>query len=86
MPEISRFFGIVIAMYHRDHPPAHFHARYGDHEATFSIETGRMTEGSLPRRTRSFVQQWHRLHVEELRAAWQAVQARMVPNKIDPLE
>ena len=40
MPEISRFFGIIIAMYFRDHPPPHFHARYGEHEAKFSIETG----------------------------------------------
>ena len=52
MPEISRFFGIVIAVYHRDHPPPHFHARYGEHEAKFSIETAQMTEGSLPRRAK----------------------------------
>ena len=74
------FFGIVIAMYHRDHPPPHFHARYGEHEAKFSIETGEITEGSLPRRAR------YRLHIDELEAAWQAVQARQLPGKIDPLE
>ncbi len=86
MPEISRFFGIVIAMYHRDHPPPHFHAYYGEHEAKFSIQTGKVIEGRLPRRARSLVQQWYRLHIDELKAAWQAVQARVPPNKIDPLE
>ena len=40
MPEISRFLGIVIAMYYRDHAPPHFHAIYGEHEATVNIETG----------------------------------------------
>ncbi len=86
MPEISRFFGIVIAMYHRDHPPPHFHAYYGEHEAKFSIETGKVIEGRLPRRARSLVQQWYRLHIDELKAAWQAVQARVPPHRIDPLE
>ena len=41
MPEISRFFGIVIAMYHNDHMPPHFHARYGEYRAKFDIETGK---------------------------------------------
>ena len=86
MPEISRFFGIVIAMYFRDHPPPHFHARYGEHEAKFSIDTGLVTEGSLPRRARTLVQEWHALHIDELRSAWQAIRNRETPTKIDPLE
>jgi len=47
MPELSRFLGIVIAMYYREHGPAHFHAIYGDFEATVEIEAGRVN-GSLP--------------------------------------
>jgi hypothetical protein len=49
MPEISRFLGIVIAMFYRDHAPAHFHAMYGDYEITVTIETGVVT-GRFPRR------------------------------------
>ena len=53
MPEISRFFGIVIGMFYRDHEPAHFHARYGDHEITVAIEDGTVT-GVFPRRALAF--------------------------------
>ena len=49
MPEISRFFGIVIAIYFNDHPPPHFHARYGEHKAKFDVATGTVLEGSMPR-------------------------------------
>jgi hypothetical protein len=39
MPEISRFFGIVIRMFYNDHAPPHFHAEYGEHEVLLEIET-----------------------------------------------
>jgi hypothetical protein len=55
MPEISRFFGIVIRMYHNDHGPAHFHASYGEHEATIAIATLGIESGYLPPRARSLV-------------------------------
>ena len=86
MPEISRFFGIVVAMYFRDHDPPHFHARYGEHKAKFDIETGKLIEGTMPRRARALVQEWCTLHLDELRADWELVQARKSPNKIEPLE
>jgi len=41
LPELSRFFGIIIAMYYNDHAPPHFHAKYGDDEASFVSTTGR---------------------------------------------
>jgi hypothetical protein len=50
MPEISRFFGIVIRMYLRDHEPAHFHAAYGEHEPLIAIDTLAVLRGWLPRR------------------------------------
>jgi hypothetical protein len=50
VPRISEFFGIIIAMYFNDHAPAHFHARYGEHEAVVVIDTLEVYEGSLPRR------------------------------------
>ncbi len=86
MPEISRFFGIVILMYYRDHPPPHFHAQYGEHEAKFAIETGQLIEGYLPRRASRLVTEWYNLHVAELQAAWQRAESRQLPGKIDPLE
>lgn len=48
MPEVSRFYGIIIRLYYRDHPPTHFHAIYGGHEALIEIETGAVYEGHLP--------------------------------------
>jgi hypothetical protein len=50
MPEVTRFFGIVIRMYFRDHSPAHFHAEYGEYEALIEIETLSILRGDLPRR------------------------------------
>jgi Domain of unknown function (DUF4160) len=60
MPEISRFLGIVIAMFYRDHAPAHFHAVYGDYEVTVAIETGVVT-GRFPRRALRHVLEWYEL-------------------------
>ena len=57
MPELSRFVGIVIAMYYRDHGPAHFHAIYGDYEVTVEIESGRVN-GEFPKRALAHVYEW----------------------------
>ncbi|MCE7062858.1 DUF4160 domain-containing protein [Dyadobacter sp. CY343] len=66
MPEISRFFGIVIFMYFKDHLPPHFHAEYAGDEAQFSIETGNILAGRLPGKQIRLVQAWVELHREEL--------------------
>ena len=60
MPELSRFLGIVIAMYYRDHGPAHFHAIYGDFEITVEIESGRIN-GDFPKRALTHVLEWKEL-------------------------
>lgn len=57
MPEISRFLGIVIAMYYNDHEPARFHARYGEYEVTLRLEDG-LVDGRFPRRALNFVLEW----------------------------
>ena len=57
MPRLSQFYGIAIYMYYRDHAPPHFHAIYGEHEATFRIATGTVLAGRLPRRAR----RWSRI-------------------------
>lgn len=58
MPEISRFYGIVIKMYFGDHPPPHFHAEYGEHEAVVGIETLTVIAGRLPPRAIGLVSEW----------------------------
>ena len=86
MPEISRFFGIVIRMYYREHPPSHFHAKYAEHAASFSVETLEMTEGSLPRRARALVLEWASVHREELAANWRRASRQEPLQPIAPLE
>jgi len=85
MPEISRFLGIVIAMFYRDHGPAHFHTWYGEYEATVGIDDG-VVEGYLPRRALAHVLEWHALHREELRDNWERARTRQALRKIEPLE
>ncbi|MGZ3519267.1 MAG: DUF4160 domain-containing protein [Vulcanimicrobiaceae bacterium] len=86
MPELSRFFGIIIAMYYNDHVPPHFHAKYGDDEATIRIDTGEILEGYLSTRTKRLVEEWRLLHQTELLDDWSRAQARQPLNKIAPLE
>ena len=85
MPEISRFLGIVIAMYYRDHAPPHFHAVYGEYEATISIASGEVN-GELPKRALAHVQEWRNLHREELMNTWTLARASSPLPRIDPLE
>jgi hypothetical protein len=86
MPELSRFFGIIIAMYYNDHAPPHFHAKYGDDEATIRIDTGDVLEGLLSSRARRLIEEWRLLHQAELTDAWARARAREPLNKIPPLE
>ena len=86
MPEISRFYGISIYLYPREHPPSHFHAIYGDEEAVFDIATLRILQGSLSNRARGLVLDWAAQHRDELSAAWDRLRAGQNPGKISPLE
>jgi hypothetical protein len=79
------FYGIVIYMYWRDHGPPHFHAEYVSHEALIVIDDGRVFAGSLPPRALRLVREWHRLHTEELRDAWERASRREDPGSIEPL-
>jgi len=85
MPEISRFLGVVIRMYYRDHAPPHFHAVYGENEVTVEIENG-VVEGRFPRRALSAVLEWYELHRDELRINWDLARAELPLNRIEPLE
>lgn len=85
MPEISRFYGIVIKMFFDDHEPPHFHAQYAEHEAVVSIETMALIGGTLPPRALGLVAEWAALHQEELREAWQRAKNLEPVGRIDPL-
>ncbi len=74
VPRISAFYGIVIAMYFDDHPPPHFHARYGEHQAQIVIATGDVLHGELPRRALKLVEEWAALHRDELLDDWERAQ------------
>ena len=86
MPEISRFFGLVIYMYYNDHDPPHLHARYGEHEMRMEIPTARMIAGHLPARARQLVAEWTALHRAELLDNWELARARKRLSRIEPLE
>jgi hypothetical protein len=72
-------------MFFNDHPPPHFHARYGEFEATIGIETLEIIDGELPNRALNLVREWAMMHKEDLREDWQLCRANAVPTKIDPL-
>lgn len=85
MPEISRFLGIVIAMYFSDHAPPHFHATYGHYKAMFSIHELKLIEGKLPKRVISLILEWAYLHREELLLDWELAVKEKPLKKIKPL-
>jgi len=85
MPEVSRFYGIVIRFYYRDHPPMHFHAIYAEYEALIEIETGNIHEGFLPKKALELVNEWRLLHLEELSDAWQKSRQEIPLSPIAPL-
>ncbi len=83
MPELSRFYGIVIRMFYRDHNPPHFHAEYGGEEMIVEISTLAVVGGRLPPRATGLVMEWAAQHSDDLRLAWE--QARTM-RPIDPIE
>jgi hypothetical protein len=85
MPQIGNFYGIVIWMYRPDHPPAHFHAQYGEHWAQIGIAGLAVLNGSLPPRALRLVRDWAGLHADELQADWDLAQALRPLVPIDPL-
>ena len=86
MPRISEFYGIAIYLYYQDHAPPHFHAIYGEHEATISIGSARLLDGRLPRRALGLVRAWARLHREELEKDWQLARHGQPLRSIKPLD
>jgi len=85
VPEISRFLGVVIAMYYNDHAPPHFHARYGTYEIKVSLEAG-IVDGRFPRRALNLVLEWYNLHRGQLLENWDLARERKPLRRIEPLE
>jgi hypothetical protein len=86
LPEISRFFGIVIRLFPNDHEPPHFHAVYGEHEALVGIESLSVLRGWLPRRAIALVLEWALFRREELRTNWRLAREGESPVGIEPLD
>jgi hypothetical protein len=86
MPELSRFYGIVVRMYYDEHPPPHFQVSYQDAEAVVRIDTLDVVRGFLPRRALNLLVEWALAHREELRENWTRVERGEPLSPIAPLE
>ena len=85
MPSVSRFFGIIIYFYFRDHNPPHFHAMYGEFEAEILIEDLSVDVGYLPPRVLGLVTEWAFIHKNELMENWEAGSKGGTFRQIAPL-
>jgi len=88
LPEICRFFGIIIRMYAEPSGPhhlPHFHAHYQNHVAVYGVDPIEILTGSLPHRQQRLVEAWAELHQGELLANWERLQSGQPPYKIVPL-
>jgi len=87
VPELSRFFGIIIRMFMEvgaPHHIPHFHD-YQEDVGIFSIDPVEQIAGSLPKRQRRLVEAWAELHQQELMADWETLQRGRTPEAIEPL-
>ena len=81
MPEIARFYGIIIKMFFKpkEHEPSHIHALYGEHIGIFNIETLKMTEGDLPAKAQELVTEWLKQNQKELLKMWETQTISKLP-------
>ena len=88
VPELCRFFGIIIRMFvevQASHHTPHFHAYYQEHVAVYGIEPVELLAGTLPKRQQRLVEAWAELHQAELVADWERLQSGHKPLPIAPL-
>ena len=83
MPEIVRFYGIIIKMFFKpkEHEPSHIHAIYNEYVGVFNIKTYEMFEGDLPSKAQELVKEWLSLHSDELQEMWN----KQIITKLPPL-
>ena len=81
IPEISRFYGIVIKMYFKpkEHEPSHIHALYGEYMGEFNVRTMEMEKGDLPGKAQEIVREWLSLHQDELQKMWDTQMISKLP-------
>lgn len=81
MPEISRFYGIVIKMYFKpkEHEPSHIHALYGEYMGEFNIRTMEMIQGDLPAKAQEIVREWLEIYQGDLQKMWDQQMIRKLP-------
>ena len=81
MPILSQFYGISLKMYFQqvEHNPPHIHAIYGEFAGAIDIETGKMLEGDLPTKALNLIQEWIKLHKNELLDIWYTQQFKHIP-------
>ena len=85
MPEVSKFYGIIIYIYIDDHNPPYFHVWYDDYQAEITIKEG-IVRGEMPRRALRLVFEWLDLHRDELLENWERLSNSEAAKKIAPLE
>ncbi len=85
MPEISRFYGIVIKMYYHDHQPPHFHAEYSGDQMVVNLNTLAVIAGKLSPRATGLVMEWAAQHQAELQDVWDQARNMAPLDRIDPL-
>lgn len=81
MPEISRFYGIIIKMFFKpkEHEPSHIHAIYGEHIGIFNLQTKEMLEGDLPKRAQDMIKEWLTIYQKELLKMWEEQNITKLP-------
>lgn len=81
MPEIARFYGIVIKMFFKpkEHEPSHIHALYGEYLGEFNIRTMEMIQGDLPTKAQELVREWLSAHQAELQTMWDRQEITKLP-------
>lgn len=84
MPEVSRFYGIIIKMFYNDHNPPHFHAEYGEFKVVVSIEKG-IVKGEMPGTALKLILEWLMLHKKELLNNWENIEQKKPVKHIEPL-
>lgn len=85
MPEISRFFGIIIRLFYDEHNPPHLHAEYQNKKAVFDFQ-GNIVRGGLSSKTAvKLIREWIDLHSVELEANWKLAKSGKQIKKINPL-
>ncbi len=85
MPEICRFYGIIIGMFYNEHYPPHFHAKYGEFSADIRISDFEVIKGTLPPRALGLVVEWATLHKKELEKNWETARRGNSLTRIEPL-